>query len=197
MANNGIKKKALILIDDSNFYYGFKKQSWEMDYEKFYKWLNDNFCPIAIYFFGGIIAKKAFFDRHPTRHPTHTLADFIKAKKEREAFFKKLKSIGYKVATKLVSSVYDYTSGTYKRKCNFDVEMTIIALDRLNEYEELVLCSGDGDFTKLLKYIKGKYKKATVIAHKDRLNFQLKEAANRIIFIEDIKKEVENKKGLP
>jgi len=75
--------------------------------------------------------------------------------------------------------------------------MTIIALDRLNEYEELVLCSGDGDFTKLLKYIKGKYKKATVIAHKDRLNFQLKEAANRIIFIEDIKKEVENKKGLP
>jgi len=49
----------------------------------------------------------------------------------------------------------------------------------------------------LLKYVKGKYKKATVIAHKGRMNWQLKKIANRLIFIEDLRKEVEKKKELP
>ena len=79
----------------------------------------------------------------------------------------------------------------------FDVEMTIFAIDKLPEYQELVLCSGDGDFVKLLKYVKGKYKKAIVMAHKDRLHWQVQEAANRVIFFEDIRKDIEKKKGLP
>jgi len=64
-------------------------------------------------------------------------------------------------------------------------------LDKLNDYEELILCSGDGDFTKLLKYIKGKFKKATLIAHKDRLNWELKKTANKVIFIESLRREAE------
>jgi uncharacterized LabA/DUF88 family protein len=185
--------KSLILIDDANIYYGFKKQDWELDYEKFYQWLNKNFCPIEIYFFGGIISKKTFFDKHPG----YTLTGFIDYKKEREAFFRMLKKVGYIVRTKPVASVYDNMQGEYKRKCNFDVEITIIALDRLSEYEELVLCSGDGDFVKLIKYVKGKYRKTTVIAHKDRINWEIKEASNRIIFFESLKKELEKKKELP
>ena len=64
-------------------------------------------------------------------------------------------------------------------------------MDKLNDYEELILCSGDGDFTKLLKYIKGKFKKATLIAHKDRLNWELKKTANKVIFIESLRREAE------
>jgi len=55
----------------------------------------------------------------------------------------------------------------------------------------LVLCSGDGDFTKLLKYVKGKYKKTTIMTHKDRLNGELRKTANRAIFFEHIRKDVE------
>ena len=44
--------KALVLIDDSNLYYAFKKDRWDLDYEKFYNWLNKEFSPIEIYFFG-------------------------------------------------------------------------------------------------------------------------------------------------
>ena len=190
---NPIKSKALILIDDSNLYYGFRKCGWEFDYIKFYDWLINQFEPIGIYFFGGIISKKTFFDRHPT----HTLNGFIKAKKERESFFKILKIKGFNVKTKPVSSVYDSTKGDFNRKCNFDVEMTIIALDKISEYQELVLCSGDGDFIKLLKYVKGKYKKTTIIAHKHRLNSELEETANRTIYIETLRAELEKKKGLP
>jgi uncharacterized LabA/DUF88 family protein len=145
---------------------------------------------VDIYYFGGIISKKAYFDKNPN----HTLSDFLEYKKGREQFFKFLKRVGYKVRTKPVASIYDSTRGEYKRKCNFDVEMTIIAIDRLKDYEEFVLCSGDGDFVKLIKYLKGKYKKTTLISHKDRYNWQLEKAANRVIFIEDIRKAVERDK---
>lgn len=193
MRNNVDSVKSLILIDDSNLYYGFKRQRWEMDYERFFHWLHESFCPVDIFFFGGIIANKTFFDRHPT----HTLTGFVKYKKQREAFFTLLKKIGFIVKTKAVASVYDSTAGSYKRKCNFDVEIAIIALDKLDEYQELVLCSGDGDFVKLLKYVKGKFKKTTVIAHRDRTNWKVAETANRIIYLETIRSEIEKKKGLP
>lgn len=187
------KLKTLVIIDDSNFYYGFKKAGWELDYERFKDWLKSEFDVIDVYFFGGIISKKTFFDRHPN----HTLSGFIKYKEAREDFFKLLRHLGYKVRTKPVSSLYDDMIGEFKRKCNFDVEMTIIVLDHLNDYEELVLCSGDGDFEKLLRYVKGKHKKATIIAHKYRLNQNLSEAANRCIYLSEIKDKVEKKKELP
>ena len=37
--NVNCKDKSLVLIDDSNVYYGFKKYRWQLDYEKFYYWL--------------------------------------------------------------------------------------------------------------------------------------------------------------
>lgn len=176
-----------MLIDDSNWYYGFLRHQWELDYQKFYDWLNKEFDVIDIIFFGGIISRKAYFERHPS----HTIDDFIKCQDDRRKFLEKLKAFGYKVKTKPVTSVYDSTTGDYKRKCNFDVEITIIAIDRMGEYEELVLCSGDGDFLKLVKYLKGKHKKVTIITHHDRLNYNLAQAANRSIFLHTIKSSVE------
>jgi uncharacterized LabA/DUF88 family protein len=178
--------KSLILIDESNLFYAFRKFNWEVDYYKFYKWFISNFDVLSIYFCSGLISKKTFFDKHTG----NTLTDFIKCKQEREKFFKSLKSTGYKIMHKPVASLYDSTKGEYKRKCNFDVEITILALDRIADYEELVLCSGDGDFTKLLKYVKGKYKKTTIIGHKDRINWNLEESANRVIYIDDLKQYI-------
>ncbi len=188
------KRKALILIDEANIYYGFKKKLWELDYGKLFQWLQNEFDTIDVFIFLGKVTKKMFFDKHSEYH---TLGGFIKWKKEKEKFFQYLKSLGYKVKTKPIASLYDNMTGEYKRKCNFDVEITITAIDRMAEYQELVLCSGDGDFTKLLKYAKGKYKITTIIAHKNRLNEELAVTANRTITFQEIKKHVEKKKELP
>lgn len=179
--------KSLVLIDDSNLYYGCIRYGWKLDYEKFYHWIHENFHVTEIYFFGGIITKKAYLDLHPNKG----IEDFMKEKQDRQRFFRFLKNVGYKVRSKPVSSLYDNTTGEYKRKCNFDVEMTIIAMDGLKNYKELVLCSGDGDFIKLLKYLKGKYKKMTIVTHKDRLNQELRKTANRVIYLEDIRTDLE------
>lgn len=179
--------KTLVLIDDSNVHYGSKTIGWDIDYQKFYDWLSAEFGTIECYFFGGLMTKKAFFDVNSNG----SMQKFIDTVKARQGLFKKLKRIGYKVRQKPIASLYDATSGEYKRKCNFDVEIAIIAIDKLSEYDDLVLCSGDGDFEKLVRYIKGKYKKATIICHKDRLNNQLARSASRRIYYRELQSEIE------
>jgi len=70
------------------------------------------------------------------------------------------------------------------------VELTVDALDGLDSYDVFVLMSGDGDFIKLVKYLKGKNKKTVVIAPSDRLSYDLEEAANQVIYLEDLESEV-------
>jgi len=133
--------------------------------------------------------KQLFFDYKPNA----ILDDFIKAKDAKWQFFKELKSIGYKVVSKVISRVYDHTDGRMKHKCNFDVEITVNAIDQMDTYDEFILCSGDGDFVKLLKYLKGHKKKTIVVAPKKRLSDILAKTANRVIYLDDLRTEIEER----
>ncbi len=101
-----------------------------------------------------------------------------------------MRNKGFRVRQKLVNRIYDSEEKRFKHKCNFDVELTIDAIDSLDNYEVCVLCSGDGDFIKLIRYLKGKHKKVTVIAGKDRLSEGVKKAANQVIYLKDIKSDI-------
>ncbi|MCK4619673.1 MAG: NYN domain-containing protein [Desulfobacterales bacterium] len=68
--------------------------------------------------------------------------------------FKFLKSLSFKIRHKPVGRVYDNTAGEFKHKCNFDVELTIDALDGLEGFDVFVLLSGNGDFIKLIRYLR-------------------------------------------
>jgi len=70
------------------------------------------------------------------------------------------------------------------------VELTIDALDNIEKYDVAILCSSDGDFLKLVKYLKGKKKKTIVLAAWERLSNKLEETANQVIYLEDIKDEI-------
>jgi len=66
--------------------------------------------------------------------------------------------------------------------------LTIDALEGLHDYEAFVLVSGDGDFVKLVKYLKGQRKKTIVIAPSERVSWNLEKAANQVVYLEDLKK---------
>ena len=123
-------------------------------------------------------------------HPDASLADFIAAKKSKQNYLKYLRRLGFIVRSKPVARIYDSTEGRFKHKCNFDVELTIDAIDNLNRFDAMTLCSGDGDFVKLLKYLKGKWKKTIVIAPSERLSHNLERTANQIIYLEDIRSDI-------
>ena len=50
--------------------------------------------------------------------------------------------------------------------------------------------SGDGDFLKLIRFLKSKKKKTIIIAPKERLSQNLKKAANEVIYLNQIKENI-------
>lgn len=182
-------KKALILIDASNIKYYLIEKGWRINWSRFQTYFKNLYEDIRIIYHEGVRSKASFFDYKPNA----TLQEFIKARERKLQFFKSLKSIGFTVVSKLVSRVYDDTEGRMKHKCNFDVEITISAIDQMNKYDEFILCSGDGDFVKLLKYLKGHKKKTVIVAPKKRLSGTLAKTANRVIFLDDLRTEIEEK----
>jgi len=101
------------------------------------------------------------------------------------------------VRTKPIGRVYDASSGQMKHKCNFDVELTIDALNSVEEYKVFLLASGDGDFAKLVRHLKAKYKKTVVISHKQRTSHQLIRSANQVIFLNGIRVHVDKIQAQP
>lgn len=126
-----------------------------------------------------------------TNHPSGPLRQFTKQKQGKQSFFKYLKNLGMVVRTKPVACIYDTSEDKYKYKCNFDVELTIDAIDSISQYDEIFLCTGDGDFAKLIKYLKGKHKKVYLVSMRDRCSSFLKEAKpHEIIWIEKLKSDI-------
>jgi uncharacterized LabA/DUF88 family protein len=193
---NTKKPKVIFLLDYSNIYYGLEKLGWEIDYTKLKKYIENKYELVGLYYYMGIHSFKSYFDTHPEIDRTDAAAIRLFRRKTlaKQKVIKRLKKVGYIVRAKEISSVYDNTEAKCKLKCNADVEITVDALDKINEYEEAILVSGDSDFVKLVKYLKGKNKKVTAIAMRDRFSNQLKKAANRSIYLNGLRKEIEYKR---
>lgn len=187
-------KRTIVFIDASNYHYGLRKLGWDIDYEKFRDWLKRNFDVTDIYFYGGIHSEKSFFDSHPgyKAYADNVRYRLLKEYRDRKKqFFKLLRKLGYKVYEKLIGSIYDDTKAEYKLKCNCDVELTMDALLRINDYERFVLCSGDGDFARLVKYLKYMQKQVVVMSVADRTSWLLIKHANRLISLGKLRFEIE------
>jgi uncharacterized LabA/DUF88 family protein len=177
---------AYIFIDASNIHYYLNNEGWKIDWTKFKTHCNQAFKASRFFYYDGMISKGCYFDNNPNC----SLQDFIIAKQRKKNYFKLLRQINYKVRHKPVTRIYDKTEGKYKHKCNFDVELTIDAIDNINNYDIFILVSGDGDFEKLIKYLKGRWKKTVVIAPRDRLSDKLKKSANIFIHLDTIKNSI-------
>ncbi len=72
-------------------------------------------------------------------------------------------------------------------KCNFDVELTMDMLLKIEKYDTAVLFSGDSDFDKILGYLKNKGKKIIVACTRNRMSTELEEVSDKIIPVESLK----------
>lgn len=181
--------KSLILIDYSNLHYGLKQADWEIDFYRLFNFLKSEVDIFEAYHFEGY-----FPENSPCPVKKYqTAQNNAERKKRKFKYFDKLREIGFRIETKPISSIYDSTKGDFKNKCNFDVEITLLALDKLSCYDNIILFSGDGDFTKLIRYLKGKFKQTIVISASSRINNSLKKTANVFININTLKDQIGKK----
>lgn len=181
--------KATLFIDNANWHYGLKETGWQVDFKKLIEYFKREYNLISAFYYDGIPSEKYYMDRHPKANRT----DFLEYKTKKKGHHKLIKSFGYFVRTKPIGRIYDSTEGIFKYKCNFDVELTIDALDNIVNYDICILGSGDGDFTKLVKYLKGKYKRVIVIANPNRISTNLLISANKVLSLNTLRQEIELK----
>ncbi len=72
-------------------------------------------------------------------------------------------------------------------KCNFDVEMTMTMLQKIEKYDTVMMFSGDSDFGGLLGYLKNKGKKVIVVCTRNRMSTELESMADIFIPAETLK----------
>ncbi|OHA37889.1 MAG: hypothetical protein A3G52_02400 [Candidatus Taylorbacteria bacterium RIFCSPLOWO2_12_FULL_43_20] len=97
---------------------------------------------------------------------------------------------GFQVKTKIIKMVPHYDEdGTFVGKfpkCNFDVEMTMTMLQKIDKYDTVMLFSGDSDFGGLLGYLKSKGKKVVIVCTRNRMSTELQTAADKFIPAENL-----------
>ena len=103
----------------------------------------------------------------------------------------KARKSGFIVRTKEIKMIPHYDEqGKYIGKipkCNFDVEIAMDAIIKLDKYDTIVLFSGDSDFGTLLGYLKSKGKKIIVVSTRDRMSTELESVADKFIPAETMK----------
>lgn len=159
-----------IFIDAANLELSAKDRGWKVDYNKLHKWLS-GLGPIK--YLGFFTVR---FDN-----------------KQHDAFLTVLKKEGYSLITKPLKLIRNKGSKGHIRKANFDVEIAVEAMKRIDSFDSLILFSGDSDFDYLLKECKKKGKKTVVVSMKYHVSKELIERSDMYIDLRKIRKLIERR----
>ncbi len=106
--------------------------------------------------------------------------------------FRLLTYYGYWIVSKPVKVISD--RGSTYRKANFDVEITLDAMDWLTNYDTLVLFSGDSDFHALVKRLQSKGKAVVVCSLRGHISKELIASANHYRDVTQLSRRVLKKR---
>ena len=166
------KGKTNVFIDAANIELSAKDLGFQVDYRRLHKWLKHE-CDLE--FIGFFTVR---FEN-----------------KKHDAFLTVLKKSGYKLTTKPLKLIKNRRDGTHLRKANFDVEIAVEAMKRIDSFDTFILFSGDSDFDYLIKELKKQGKKAIVVSLKYHVAKELVESSDFYLDLRKIKKEIQRVKN--
>lgn len=115
----------------------------------------------------------------------------IKDPQDQRGFRDALISLGYTVRTKILKEYYDDNSGRYSQKANLDIEIVIDMFNTVNQYDSVILFSGDGDFERAIELLRSKNTHITVVSTEGMIARELRNVTDRYIDLNDIRKYIE------
>ena len=191
------KIKSYAFIDASNLFYGGEKSlGWKIDYKRLLIYLKRKYGVSKIFYFGGIEIQGYKYDylrneTIPIKIIEKKTTEYIKkeGKKLNEAgllllsrhlqrikFYLKLQLFGYHLYLKPVK-LYHQEDGSTQRKANCDVDMAFHLMKEKDNFERVLVLSGDGDFLPVLKYLKGIGKEVIILARGPRTAREIRQFA--------------------
>ena len=190
-------KKAFAFIDASNLFYGGEKSlGWKVDYSKLLKYLKGKYNISVAFYFGGIETHGYKYDYLKNETvPVEKIKEWLEKRIEKEGkkldearlilfsrhlqrvkFYLKLQKFGYKLLLKPVKLYYQ-SDGNTQRKANCDVEMAFYLMKEKDNFDRVLVLSGDGDFLPLLKYLREVKKEVIVLARGPRTAKEIRQFA--------------------
>src|SRR3989338_7605986 len=107
----------------------------------------------------------------------------------------KARKSGFRVRTKDIKEIDNFDDeGKFVgriRKCNFDIEMAMDMLLKIDKYDTVFLWSGDSDFHYLLQYLKSKKKKIVTICGRNFASEELRNSSDLFIPADPLKELLE------
>ncbi|KKW17025.1 MAG: hypothetical protein UY56_C0005G0050 [Parcubacteria group bacterium GW2011_GWA1_50_14] len=184
-------------VDASNLFYGGEKSlGWKIDYKKLFEYLKEKYSTSKVLYFGGVEIHNFQYDYQkdetvPLKDLRAHLLQFLHDKGgeldeaqlllisrhiQRVKFYLKLEEFGYSLFLKPVK-LYDQGDGTTKRKANCDVDMAFHLMKEKDNFDRVVILSGDGDFLPVLKYLKKTGKAVVILGRGKRTAKEIKQFA--------------------
>ena len=176
-----VSKSCYVFIDSSNLFYGGKgRLGWKVDYERLAKYFKKKYKVKKIYYYSGVEAHgydpimsslkeypinelisylKVELDRAKGKDIEYLKKDIARAK-----FLKTIRTFGYILRLKPIKHIRNY-DGSIKSKSNCDVDLSLDVIRLKEKYDSIILCSGDGDFEILLRYLKELNKDILIIGN--------------------------------
>ncbi len=168
------KNRLSIFVDGNNMFYAQQKNGWFFDPRR-----------VLTYF---------------TSEPDIKLINAfwytgIKDPQDQRGFRDALISLGYTVRTKILKEYYDDNSGRYSQKANLDIEIVIDMFNTVDQYDQVVLFSGDGDFERAIELLRSKSTYITVVSTEGMIARELRNVTDRYIDLCDIRDQIEKLDG--
>lgn len=111
------------------------------------------------------------------RELTRAIAYVIKANApDEETFFDALQDIGYETKIKEIK-----TFGDGSKKADWDVGMSLDAVSQASHVDGIVLCTGDGDFSRLCSHLQHEGVRVDVLSFKESTAEELIAACDRFV----------------
>ncbi len=160
-----------IFVDGNNMFYAQQKNGWFFDPKRVLSYFKNEIA--------GIELVNAFWYTG------------IKDAQDQRGFRDALISLGYTVRTKILKEYYDDISGRLSQKANLDIEIVIDMFNTVEQYDRVVLFSGDGDFERAIELLRSKNTHITVVSTEGMIARELRNATDRYIDLNDIRSEIE------
>jgi uncharacterized LabA/DUF88 family protein len=119
----------------------------------------------------------------------------LKDPQDQRGFRDALISLGYTVRTKILKEYYDDSSGRYSQKANLDIEIVVDMFNTVDQYDRVILFSGDGDFERAIELLRSKNTHITVVSTEGMIARELRNATDRYIDLNDIRESIEKVDG--
>ena len=174
----------------------YKNWIQEKSHFAMYIYLKEKYEVEAIFYFGGIEIRSFKYNYQtngtvPLKEVEKYLLEILKNEGEklneaqllligrhlqRLRFYLKLDKFGYKLFLKPVK-LYEQEDGTTKRKANCDVEMAFYLMKEKENFDRVIVLSGDGDFLPVLKHLREIGKAVIILGRGERTAKEIKQFA--------------------